>query len=84
MKQNVYTLLSDNGDGGYTFRMFGTEHERNEWQEERAKQFRTEPLPEYWYEDEYEFGYRGNMEIDFTVKKKGVLLEKSCSSHFGQ
>lgn len=80
MNIKVYALLSDNGDGGYTVRLFPTFEEMEASQKNIADARNRKFDPE----DEYEYGYRSfenpvTIEVDETGK-----LVKPIYIGFGQ
>ena len=79
MKIEVFALLSDNGDGGYTVRLFPSLEEMEKFQKKSVYGNKT-----FDPENEYEFGYRSfenpiTVEVDENGKLKGHL-----SFGFGQ
>lgn len=80
MKIQVYALLTDNGDGGWTVRLFPSHQMMEEFRKDLAYGGKK-----YDANDEYEFGYPSfENPITIEVDEKGSLVKDYIPFGFGQ
>lgn len=90
----VFTVLQDNGDGGYTMRAYNS---KEEWVNQRVKE-NNEGFEKGWEEekwtperfleladdDEYQYGYQGTDSISIKMVDGKWQLAEELSFHAGQ
>lgn len=87
---HVFTVLTDNQDGGYTMCVYNTQDEwvqkqleyHNKWN--KNDQLTAEEFLERADEDEYKYGYQGNDTIELIKKDGAWQLAEPLHLHAGQ
>lgn len=85
----VFTVLTDNQDGGYTMRAYNNQAEwldaavkdHNDWEDEKLTPQEYLALAE---DDEYQYGYQGSDTIEIEFKDGKWQLASMLSFHAGQ
>jgi len=87
----VFTVLSDNGDGGYTMRAYNSKEEwvnqqvkeLNKWGDQKEP-FTPESFERAAEDDEYQYGYQGTDSISIKEVDGKWQLAEELSFHAGQ